>query len=127
LEQQNDVYNLSEDTKKRAILSEDKLDNVAGGSFMQTQELFATLQILDPDATNPIAARANQNPKNAESIIADGVESILQKHFGEESYVTSNPTWNNGYIINGTSMSHEQVIKLINDRIDIKKAGWLDD
>ena len=119
---------MSEDTKKRAILSEDELDNVAGGSFRQTQEIFATLSRLDPDTANAIAERANQSdPNDVGAIIASGSESILRKHFGEQSHVLSNSSWDNVYIINGTRMDHQQAINFINDRIDIKKAGWIDD
>ena len=112
---------MSEETKK-IELSEDTLDNVAGGTFEQTRELFAAVQQLDPEAANAISTQVNANPENAGALMAQGAQDILRKHFGNNFYVTApeRDSLNNRYVVNGQSRSHGQVLNMINAKVQ----GW---
>ena len=117
---------MSEDTKKRELLNEDALDNVAGGSNEQNYEILNAMQKIDSDAVMGITAQARQAQLSggetaALNVIADGASSLLQKHFGNEiGYtVTQKQHSNQYYSANNERMTHKQVIDMINYKAEL--------
>ena len=116
-----------------AVVSEEQLDKVAGGSNGQNYEILNAMQKIDPQAVMDITAQANQIQRTGDAeedmrvamnIIADGAKDLLQKHFGNEiSYVSTQKWHSNQYdSANGKPLTHKQVMQMINYKIEL--ATW---
>jgi hypothetical protein len=113
---------LSEDTKKREILSEDTLDNVAGGTFEQNVDLLNAMAKIDPDSVHAILREANETGdiKGYKSVVSKGLSDLFQKHFGNELKGVPWTRFENYYTSNGQEISHQQALNIIN----AKAQGW---
>ena len=113
---------MSEDTKKRALLSEDALDNVAGGTFEQNVDLLNAMAQIDPNAIQTILNKANKTGDIDEykSVVSQGLNGLIQKHFGEELRGVPLSSFENYYRSNGQKISHKQALDIIN----AKAQGW---
>jgi hypothetical protein len=113
---------LSEDTKKREILSEDTLDNVAGGTFEQNVDLLNAMAQIDPNSVHAILREANKTGDIDEYkyVVAQGLDGLIQKHFGDELMGAPLTSYENYYISNGQKISHKQALDIIN----AKAQGW---
>lgn len=116
---------MSDETKKRELLSEDALANVAGGTTEQNSELLNALMQIDPEAVADVINNASAkawNESSANGLISEGIVKILNHHFN----VVSSPSGyaQNYYLdVNGNSrksISHETVLNMIN----AKANGW---
>jgi hypothetical protein len=115
---------LSEDTKKREILSEDTLDNVAGGTFEQNVDLLNAMAQIDPNSVHAILREANKTGDidKYKSVVSQGLDGLIQKHFGDElrGVPLSSSKFDNYYQSNGKKISHQQALNIIN----AKAQGW---
>jgi hypothetical protein len=115
---------LSEDTKKREILSEDTLDNVAGGTFEQNVDLLNAMAQIDPNSVQAILREANKTGDidKYKSVVSQGLDGLIQKHFGDElrGVPLSSSKFDNYYQSNGKKISHQQALNIIN----AKAQGW---
>jgi hypothetical protein len=114
------VYNLSEDTKKRAILSEDALANVAGGTASENAQILAALAKVDPERVQGIFETAAWfNREDAiNDLFKEAVPAILKENFGNSITIENSIDGKNKYTCNGKPMSHTQMLEFINSQ------GW---
>ena len=123
---------MSEDTKKRELLSEDALANVAGGTTDQNAELLNALMQIDPEAVagviNNASAKA-RSESSANELISKGIVNILNNHFNVVAMPSGDDK--NYYLdVNGSSkksISHETVLNMINAKAngwDFKRPGF---
>ena len=112
---------MSEDTKKRAILSEDALANVAGGSSSENAQLLAALAKVDPQRVNEIfeaAAWYNNHDDAIDDLFNQAVPSILKENFGNSITIENSIDGKNKYTHNGKPISHSQMLEFIDSQ------GW---
>lgn len=113
---------MSEDTKKRELLSEDTLDNVAGGTFDQNVDLLNAMAQIDPNSVQAILREANKTGDidKYKTVVSRGLDGLIQKHFGEELRGVPLNSYENYYSSNGQKISHKQALDIIN----AKAQGW---
>jgi hypothetical protein len=115
---------LSEDTKKREILSEDTLDNVAGGTNDENMQILSALEKIDPDGVQDVyneAMNAGGDYKAISDIIAVGVVGLVRKNLGAAVFPAYD--YNNQYLVEGQNASHSQILEMINTKV-AQKDGW---
>ena len=112
---------MSEETKKTE-LSEDALDNVAGGTFEQNMDLINAMAPIDPHAVQAILSEANKTGdiEQFKSVVAQGLDPLIKKHFGRELSAFPLTKMGNFYMSNGDQISHQQALNIIN----AKAQGW---
>ena len=113
---------MSEDTKKREVLSENALDNVAGGTFEQNVDLLNAMAQIDPNSVQAILREANKTGDidGYKSVVSQGLDGLIQKHFGNELRGVPLTKFENYYSSNGQQISHQQALNIINE----KAQGW---
>ena len=119
---------MSEDTKKRALLSEDELDNVAGGTTQENMDILNALEPLDPKGVQAVydeAYSANGDCEKIAEIVGVGAYQLLTKHFKSAGLsVFTAEDQSNHYSVNGQSVTHSDVINELNKRA-AQKDGWI--
>ena len=114
---------MNEETKKTLEpMSNDELDNVAGGSTTENAEILNAMMKLDPDGVVSVFDAANQadSPEEGEMIIARGTYNLLRKNVSDKIYGLVGSDIKNYYSHNGTKVSHKQIIDMINAKVE----GW---
>ena len=116
---------MSEETKKilnSKAMSDDELDNVAGGTTDQNMAILNGIMQFDSEGVSAVLEKAGKassagKPKLAEMYIGEGVMKLIKKHFGKDG-VSSMPIrdMNNVYMQNGESISHDEVMNMISQR-----------
>ena len=108
---------MSEEPKKLE-LSEDDLENIAGGTTAQNLEILNAMMKVDALGVRDVLDAVNEaGAENADSIITQGVNGLIQKHLGNsvifaaKSGETQNWSFS-GY--DGKLISHQDVLDKIN-------------
>ena len=114
---------MSEDAKKTE-LSEEALDNVAGGTTAQSVEILNVMAQFDSDGVSKVLEEAGAlKGHRGEVAIAKGTMNLLNKHFG----IQSCPIYDlkNVYVKNGQSLSHDDVMGMVKDKAQfLKDSGF---
>ncbi len=103
---------MSEETKKRE-LSEDDLDNVAGGSFEENQELLNVMMDIDPKGTENLLKTWDQKAPNAQSSFNDKMQKLMNANFKGSQILLSSDKIENLYTVGGKRMSHGQFVDML--------------
>lgn len=118
---------MSEDAKKilnSKAMSDNELDNVAGGTTAQNMAILNGIAQFDSAGVSDVLEKAGKasgagKPGLAEMYIGEGVMKLIRKHFGKDG-VSTMPIrdLNNVYSQNGKTISHDDVMKMINKRAE---------
>ena len=105
---------MSEDNKKRE-LSEDDLDNVAGGSFAENQELLAVMGDIDPEGVKNLLKTWDQKAPNAQGSFNDKMQKLINDNFKGKgtNILLSADKVANLYTVGGKRMTHGQFIDML--------------
>lgn len=112
--------------KLSALANDEELDNVAGGTGGQNWELIQALSKLDPDGVHDILAEANKT--GSELVIANGIQDLIQKHFGGTVQTYIGVNYNNDYLYNGAGISHNDMMGMIQNKVNqkaLENEGWV--
>jgi len=120
---------MNEDTKtkleekKDAVVGENELEKVAGGTMDQNYDILTALMKLDRSGVKKVldaagVASYQGNPSLAEMILCEGAGKLLQKHLGVSGgglrFI------DNVYRYNDERISHDRVLGMIDEKV--KKA-----
>jgi len=121
---------MNEDTKtkleekKDSVASDEELDQIAGGTIEENMDLLNAMVKLDPNGVKAVFDNAAQVSETTGSnyyqlSIAIGTQNLIKKHFGKNFDISAyDNNWDtNDYSPNGKSISHAQMLGMINDRI----------
>ena len=99
---------------KTKAMSDDELDNVAGGTTMQNWELVQALAYVDPEGVQNIMANF-QNSGGNEKQLASDIMYLITKDFPRLSaYASDNQSnYYYSYLDGGKEMSHKEVLNFI--------------
>ncbi len=112
---------MNEESKKTE-LSEDALDNVAGGTNEQNMQILKALEGIDPDGVNEVYSAMSNVGGNYEkmgNIASVGVYRLVSKNLGSNVTAFSSPNDANSYLKNGRYISHNDIL----NEIKKKAAG----
>ena len=113
---------MNDDTKTKlkeklgALVSDEQLDKVAGGTYEQNLELLSALSKVDSNRVHNILAKSATagNEEDAQKIVADGTYGLLKQYFSDEFNAAVTVTrFNNYYERNGQKISHDEVLRTI--------------
>ena len=124
---------MNEDAKKKlneklgAAVTDEQLEKVAGGTYEQNLEILNAMARLDFEGVQSIFAKVNASDEDeAQEIICQGAEDLLEKHFGglgiasitatnvDNWYRTGRKVWEN--------IPHEQMLKMINNKANAARG-----
>ncbi len=105
---------MSEESKKTE-LTEDALDNVAGGSFAQNQDILAVMGDIDPEGTKNLLKTWDQKSPNRELTLANKLSGLLRNNLSGSGIGFALSTGNGGnmYSIGEKELTHDQFISLL--------------
>ena len=122
---------MSEDAKSKlkekmgAAVSDEELENVAGGSNGETVEILNALAAIDPQGVQQLKgyiadAQKNNDSFRVQNLLQYGMEGLLKKNLSDVANigVVSEELRNNRYSINGEPVSHEEIMNLIQYKMD---------
>ena len=126
---------MNEDTKtkleekKDAVVGEDELEKVAGGTTDQNYDILTALMKLDRSGVKAVLDKAgalsNEGQASlAEMALCEGAGKLLQKHLGVSGgglrFI------DNVYRYNGESISHDRVLGMIDEKVKAaEKEGFV--
>ena len=102
--------------KLSAVMGENELDKVAGGTYEQNLELLSALSKVDSNRVHNILAKSATagNEEDAQKIVADGTYGLLKQYFSDEFNAAVTVTrFNNYYERDGQKISHDEVLSTI--------------
>ena len=106
-----------------ALVTDEQLDKVAGGSYEQNLEILFAMASIDPDAVQKVFAKVNGDNNHhdlPEYIIKQGAEDLIRKHFNIPNVTfTEGDNW---YHMDGQNLSHAQMLKMINDKANAARG-----
>ena len=102
-----------------ALVSDEQLEKVAGGTADETMDIFNALVYIDPQKTAKIINAANNSSTEemANKTIRDGVEQMLYRDFGITAMANMDDNTTNRYLYKNKLISHDQVIDIINAKV----------
>jgi len=113
---------LNDDAKKKlkekmsAVVSDEDLDNVAGGTQRENFDILNAMMAIDPNGVQAVLDYAAANAHNHPQIhLSVALGPLVQKHLGIN--VVADPKGNNYYFMGEESLSHEQVMNMIKKKI----------
>ena len=100
--------------KLGALVTDEQLDKVAGGTMDENSDILSAMARIAPEKVAGIINTAAVAPTEAEANaeIRMGVQELLKDNFGVFSVSRMNS--DNTYGYNGKIISHEQLMKMIN-------------
>lgn len=112
--------------KLSALANDEELEKVAGGTYKENLEILNAMAQLDFEGVQNVFAKVNDsnNPDSTELTICRGVQDLIKKHFHNEFGVQSTAFNNvgNWYAQNGKTISHAQILKMINDKANASRG-----
>ena len=112
---------MNEDTKKKlkeklgALVTDEQLDKIAGGTNRENLDLLGVLAKVDPEAVKDTFETALWY--NREEVMQDlfnaAVPRILKENFGNSITIENSIDGKNKYTYNGKPVSHEQLVEII--------------
>ena len=116
------MFTLNEDAKAKlqdkisAVVGDEELDKVAGGTYKQNLEILDALKKIDPDGVD--ALFDSLTPGNEKGDIADGTMALIKKNLG---IAAATPTNFPNYYENKDSvriegLSHATVLEMIDKK-----------
>ena len=92
-------------------LSDEQLDEVAGGSFEENQEIFYAMMDVDPNGTMEFLKGWDQRASNYKETLRDGLGKLLRKNFSAQGmdvvFLGGIGDRENQYMVDGKTVSHE--------------------
>ena len=125
------MFYLNDDSKKKlkekmgAAVSDEELENVAGGTNGETVEILNALAAIDPQGVQQLKgyiadAQKNNDSFRVQNLLQYGMEGLLKKNLSDVANigVVSSEFVDNRYSINGEPVSHEEIMNLIQYKMD---------
>jgi len=104
--------------KMGALVTDEQLEKVAGGTYEQNLEILVAMANIDPENVQKVFSKINAeetNPRDIGFIISQGAANLILKHF-HMAVATSNDLDNRYIDRDGSNLNQDQMLKMIKDK-----------
>lgn len=105
-------------------LSDEQLDEVAGGSFEENRDILVAMMDVGPQGTMQLFKEWDQRSDTAKGSLNNKLTVLINKNFGNRvTFAGSADQVASVYFINGKHVSHQQFIDFLNTTASVSRGG----